>query len=743
MFKLPIFVLFCGLPTGAESLRGIVRDAVTGEPLARVSAQLMGERRQTDAAGAFTFDDVPAGDHTLKLVTVGYRLLETRVTVDERKPVELDVLLTPDAVERRDSMEVRTDPFDLAGAAAGPTGFTINGSEAKSLATVLADDPLRAVQSLPGVSSNDDFDSRFSLHGAPFTRIGLYLDGILQHAPFHTVQGEGPSGSLTVFQADVVDQMTLTTEGYGARYADRTAGALEVRTRDGSQSQTSVRVSAGAADAGALAEGPLGKRGSWLAGVRRSYLQYLVHQSGDEPVMAFGFLDSQAQVTYKVGGGSTLRLKLIDGASDLDRSATRDLLALNASMNARYRTTTANLGWEWAPAGGLVVNTHAGFIRERYDDTNRNLSPLAEGYYTEWVAKTDAAWSWAHAATVEFGAEARRIRADGFSDYYNDPVTRTRVEGYRGTELLGGGYAQQSWSGWGRRVNLSVGARWDARRGGDGAAVSPQASAAFLPWRSTRLQVSWGQYAQFPEVTALDALYGGSRLRPERATHLAAALEQRLGAATRLRVVAYRRNDRDLLFRPWLEARLLNGAHVPDGFRAPVENSLAGRAEGLEVFLQRRTANRVTGWVSYALGWTRQHDAVSGARFVADQDQRHTVNVWLGYRVRPSVSLSARWTYGSGFPVPGFFERSGDGWALAAVRNGARIGSYQRLDARVTKSKAFDRWKLTIYAEAVNLTNHANYRFDSYNGHDAAGRAALSFARMFPVLPAAGVTAEF
>jgi hypothetical protein len=46
------------------------------------------------------------------------------------------------------------------------------------------------VQSLPGITSNNDFEARFSLRGADFSRIGLYLDGILLHEPFHLVAAE-------------------------------------------------------------------------------------------------------------------------------------------------------------------------------------------------------------------------------------------------------------------------------------------------------------------------------------------------------------------------------------------------------------------------------------------------------------------------------------------------------------------------------------------------------------------------
>jgi hypothetical protein len=107
------------------------------------------------------------------------------------------------------------------------------------------------------------------------------------------------------------------------------------------------------------------------------------------------------------------------------------------------------------------------------------------------------------------------------------------------------------------------------------------------------------------------------------------------------------------------------------------------------------------------------------------------------------VNLSAKWTYGSGFPVPGYFRREGDQYFLAPVRNTARIDPYQRTDVRINKSRTFDRWKITVYGEVVNVLNRRNYRFDSYNGYDATGRAYLSFSNMFPILPSAVVMIEF
>jgi len=160
--------------------------------------------------------------------------------------------------------------------------------------------------------------------------------------------------------------------------------------------------------------------------------------------------------------------------------------------------------------------------------------------------------------------------------------------------------------------------------------------------------------------------------------------------------------------------------------------------------LQRRSANRLTGWVSYALGYARQRDGEAGIAFPADMEQRHTVNVYGSYRVRPTVNLSVKWLYGSGFPMPGFFRRAGATYFLSESRNAVRLDPYQRADLRINKAYVFDRWKLTLYGEVVNMLNRHNYRFDSFGSYNTrTAQASVYLDRMFPILPSAGVVLEF
>lgn len=53
------------------------------------------------------------------------------------------------------------------------------------------------------------------------------------------------------------------------------------------------------------------------------------------------------------------------------------------------------------------------------------------------------------------------------------------------------------------------------------------------------------------------------------------------------------------------------------------------------------------------------------------------------YRLKPTVNLSAKASYGSGFPIPGYFQQVAGLYYLSNVRNQLRMPAYQRTDVRV------------------------------------------------------------
>jgi len=729
--------------TGA--ILGTVVDAHGGEALANVAIQAGAWRTTTSASGSFEIATVPAGDYTLGVSTVGYRAEKRAFHLDAGESKTFEIVLSSDTFRRTDTVQVTAGPFETSHQDS-PSTLVLAGNDVKNLASVLADDPLRAVQSLPGVSSNNDFDARFSLRGADYNRIGLYLDDVLLHEPFHMLAGQSVTGSGAAFNGGMIDQLELHEGAFPERFGDRSAGILDVHTRDGSRTGITFRVEASMSEAGILAEGPLGKRkkGSWIAGVRKSYLQYIVGRiAANDTNLIFGLEDVQGRLTYDLTPKNNITLFLLESYSSLDRTKT-PRLGINSLATAGYNYSVANLGWRYTPSPKLALATRAAWMREKFDNINTTSLPLGQGFYGEWVLNSNASWIESGAATLDFGVSARRIRDEGFSAQYQSTVQAPRLlDHFNGTGVLAGGFAQQSWTLFSGRLHLSAGVRGDRHSIDRVGAVTPQVSASLIVTPSTRIQLGWGQYAQFPELSLLTSPLGGRGLLPLRSNHVIAAIERKLNERTRFRVEFYNRADRDLSYQSLVDPRLVEGKVFIPPVSPVWANSLRGYSRGAEIFLQRSSANRFTGWVSYAWGKTSMRDGITGSRFPSDFDQRHTVNIYGSYRLRPSVNVSVHSSYGSGFPIPGYLTLTNGTYFLAAEKNRLRIDYYQRTDFRVNKSWTRDKWKITLYGELLNISNRANYLFDSLNSYNTkTGQTSVTLDKMFPILPSVGVVFE-
>ena len=115
------------------------------------------------------------------------------------------------------------------------------------------------------------------------------------------------------------------------------------------------------------------------------------------------------------------------------------------------------------------------------------------------------------------------------------------------------------------------------------------------------------------------------------------------------------------------------------------------------------------------------------------------------YRLRPTLNLSGKWFYGSGFPIPsGTYIPLSNGQYVAVGLNETRLGIYQRVDVRADKDWAFQRWKLTLYGEVLNLTNHYNSRYFYSSGVDpVTGKALIKTLQGLPITPTAGLVFQF
>src|SRR5262249_3870361 len=155
--------------------------------------------------------------------------------------------------------------------------------------------------------------------------------------------------------------------------------------------------------------------------------------------------------------------------------------------------------------------------------------------------------------------------------------------------------------------------------------------------------------------------------------------EHRLGWSTRWQITLYDREEAGMFDRPAAETRLVGGRVVRGSTSAPYEASLDGYARGVELLLQRKGPNGLSGWLSYAYGRARYDDRLTGQSFWSDLDQRHTVNLYGSYRLSDRASVSARLRAGSNVPAPGYYRDDNGTFFVSDTRNAVRLPTYSRV----------------------------------------------------------------
>ena len=368
-----------------------------------------------------------------------------------------------------------------------------------------------------------------------------------------------------------------------------------------------------------------------------------------------------------------------------------------------------------------------------------------EGTDLDLTWRGGAEWNPSPGHFVEFGAQARSLAATRINRLFRQTTTTTLLNADVDT-WSAAGWSQYRWTP-SARFSITPGVRverWDLTG-------STKAS----PWLLSDFEVRPGTRAAIrsrravPGADASISRCSCSRAPswcPERSATIEAGVEQRIGATLRVSGSVYHRRDTDLLRFDDAEVRVVNNRVVlPQA--SNWQNALEGTANGIELKVERRSANGFNGWVSYAWNKAELDDPRGAgqpdAHFYADYDQRHTVNTYVAYRLSGRTSLSARFRYGSNFPIRGYVGSNAAGFVLTDQRNGLRLPEYARLDLRADRTFTYRKSRLTVFLEVVNATNRDNYRPSGAGVNINTRRIFEPYETTFPLLPVGGILIEF
>jgi hypothetical protein len=726
------------------AVRGQVLDARTGAPLSRVLVLLDddGPSAMSDDEGRFELAHVAPGRHRLVISVVGYVFVRRPVDVRPGATVDLVIPLVEGTGTYSEEVTVAVDRF-FAPDPGVASQQVLGSAELQNLRGVVADDPLRAVQVLPGVATGDDLRSEFSVRGSGFGQMNLTVDGFASPYLLHTVRAVedfSQSGSVAMINSDILEDVTLLNGGYAQRFGNRTGGEVNFRLRDGSRDRTAARLAVSGTAASLVLEGPLGsnRRGSWLVSGRHSYLHLIVERLMEEEGIRFRFADAQAKVVYDLTASQRAEVAILTGRSRF-RSAPPEL-ETDDLFDGRNGTAMAVSTWRLARSRAILTAKGMWAWNGFSNDDAWSDVRLDEGSDRQTAGRVDATVDLGRGMTLEAGAQAERTAQWRLRQRYIRPIYRV-VNDYTAQGTRGGMYSLVRWTS--GPVTLAPGARADRWTVTGETTASPWIQGEWRAGAATIVRAGAGVYRQFPEFEHAVGSLRADDARASRADQYDLGVERRIGEALRVQVTAYQRDERGGFRRAGAETRLLDQGLLVGDPRAPFEQRLDGVSRGLEFLVQRRHPNGLSGWISYAYGRHRRHDTVTGESYPADLDQRHTLNVYAFYRLSDRSSISAKLRAGSNTPAPGYFGVVDGMFFVTDRRNEYRLPAYSRLDLRANRTYAWGPRRLTLFAEVMNVLNRENVRYLPPNLTREPIRIRRLYEPLIPIVPSVGMLIEW
>jgi hypothetical protein len=736
------------------NVSGIVIDDRTEEPIRGVLIYIENQPSftETDVNGRFTVM-VPRGRQTVTASVIGYALLSTDIDIADA-PIDMTIRLSEGA-------GAYTERLTVAGSLRGesdavPGATSLHGRELENLRGAVLDDPLRAIQALPSVTATDDFYSEFAVRGNPFRYVGLVVDGVPTRYLMHSVNGISDGGSIAMINSETLGSVSLLPGSYPQRTGRQMGAEVGMTTRDGSRDGFHGRAGLSGTSAAFLGEGPIaGGKGSWLASIRRSYLDYLITRIDPEAGFAFGFIDAQVKAVYDLNPQHQLSVTTLFGRAVFDEGDPDiDANEIRTGLN---RAWLAMASWRYLPSSRFAITQRLYSTGLRYDNDNRDDVALDAARFADVGWRADASFSAAARWVVEFGGDLQRLDARNRIARQITPAGGfVTLKEYDEQSSAASAYGQ---------MRIAVGSRLTVTPGGRVDHWSLTSTTTGSPWinaelrlsERTRLRGGSGIYRQFPRLDEVFGFQGGGQtLRPQRAWHLDAGIERTLPRQTRLLLNVYARRERDVLWTPGAEPRLTPDGTIDRGAPAALwVNALDGEARGVEIVLRRDATDRFSGWAGYGYGRLKYTSAPTAETFWADADQRHTLSLYGNYRLSGRSSLSARYRYGSNYPMVGYIGEPSstlgmvptvDGqplfYGLSDQRNTLRLPAYSRLDIRADRAFNWSGRRLVLFVDVANITNHENLR-NIPSFVDRAGRVFGATESLMPIVPSGGFVIEF
>ncbi len=680
----------------AEKVNGVVRERGNGAPLpdVEVLAADRSARATTDADGRFLIDIEP-GVAVLFLSPShvpwdGVPDPTERLWVVHLVPVAGDAEIVVEA--RRDDPMVSQQRLDRERVLKTPGTF---------------EDPVRLVQSLPGVASTPEYSPKagdISVRGSLPGENRFYLDTVELPYLYHY------NDYASVFHTRLLEDLSLYPSTFGPTWGDTLGGIVDTRSVWEPPRGVSGSVNLNLVISGAELAVPVSDRWTVRASARRSYLDLI--ESDNEQYTVFPvFWDYFSRVEYRPTVGATWGLFVFGAGDHYTRYAGEPTLldpyeqSINPSFLYERRFHVVGVAHQHRD-NRLRLD---GSLSATLYDTSGTLPSASESRREQRLAlKEVGVIELSEHFGLGFGGDARLVAAHLRSQterVWPEVKRETTLIPYgqevdsETTRLTAGIYAEGRWQP--SRLALYPSLRIDADSLSRAAVFDPRLSARYSLADDTRIRAGAGIYSAFAPTLYVGVL-GVEDLPPAHSYQVATGFDHAF--AGRLEVAL----DGWLSRTDQLWARRLDGT---------VATGVYARGQGFELTSRYRLREKFFAWV--ALSTMRTEREVDGVWAPGEYDQPFAGSFVGSWDFAAHWNVGLRYRVSSGLPdtpiVDGVYDATTDSYVpVYGALWSERLPTYQKVDAHLERRLNFNSWNLTLYAEAWWVPAVSNVMYQAW-----------------------------
>ncbi|EFK35254.1 Outer membrane receptor for ferrienterochelin and colicins [Chryseobacterium gleum] len=741
------------------SVSGTVKDKKNGELLIGVSVKVSEDPAINVVANEYGFYSLslPEGNYTLIISNPGYKDFEQQIKVDQN--IKLDLPLIPQETETKaiDEVVVTAIKKDKNLTSAQMGAETLNIKNIEKLPVLFGEkDVMKTIQLLPGIKSNGEGSSGFSVRGGATDQNLILLDEAPVYNASHLL------GFFSTFNSDALKDASIIKGNSPAQYGGRLSSVLDVKMKDGNNKDYNVNGGVGLISSRLSVEGPIQKeKSSFIVSGRRTYADLFLKTSKDYKDNKLYFYDLNLKANYQINENNRIYLSGYFG---------RDVLGLGDTFNTDWGNTTATLRWNSIISSKLFSNTS--FIYSNYDykislkndDTVFDLNSKIR----DWNLKQDFTWFAGNKHSVKFGlqsiyhtltpssASGTTVSSFARNPRYSWENAVYINDDYKATEKLTINYGARlsifSVLGGDTFNTYENGILTDSKfleKGKFGKTyvnIEPRISANY---RINEVSSVKGGYSRNTQNLHLlsnsnsgnptDQWIGSSyTVKPEIADQISLGYSRNFNNNNyELNAEVYYKDMKN-------QIDFKNGAQIGFDTGADVESELLfgkGRAYGLELIAKKKSG-KLTGWISYTLSKTeRKINGINNNEWYnARMDKTHDLSIVATYQLNPKWSFSGLFVYSTGnavtFPT-GKYELNGQTIFQYSNRNADRMPAYHRMDLSATYEPSSNKrfrgsWTFGIY----NLYGRENaYTINFEDNPDRPGTTRAMQTSLFRWVP--------